>query len=1006
MWLVASRRPLLAPAVAFACGACVGLAGPAFPPWLSPALLLALSPPAAPAAFAAAGWAASSAAWAAAVQPPEGPATIEGVVASVPVPAGNRLRFILRSADGRGHEVLAPPVAWPLSLGDRVRLVARLEAPPGPRNPGGRDPAFHLAARGVSLRAVATLPPVRVGPPSPLAALERARGRFAEAAEVLPPRQRGVVRAIGTGDRGALDPATARSFARSGLAHVLAVSGFHLVVVAFGLERLLRALLLRLEPVARRWDVRRLSAAAAIPVAVVYALATGAQVPVLRAAVAALAAFAGVLLDREPDPLNTLALAALALLAAEPGALLDASLQLSFAAVAGLALWAAPLRRALPVGRSAPGTWRARLVEPLLAGACATAAASLATAPVLALHFRQVPLLGVLANVVGLPVGSALTVVAAAAAAAGVLSPALATPLLWIAHPLASMLLALSDAAAAPPWGTVGVGSPGPAAAAAALALAVAAGRTRGWRRALLAVAAAACLILPAQARRLSARLRGGLEVIFLSVGQGDAALLRLPDGSAALVDGGGSADGAYDPGARDVLPLLRDLGVGRLAAVFVSHPHPDHALGLGAVAFEIPADALFTNGDPGGEGVRAALSPWPRPVTLRPGATWERAGVRFEVVSGGGEGLGTNDASLVLRVTHGAAAFLFPGDVEARGEEAALARGGLRADVVKVPHHGSRTSSSAAFVAAVSPRFAVVSVGRRNPHGFPHPEVVARWRSAGAAVLRTDEGAVRFLSDGRAVRRVPAGSVLDPLAILRERPPRPRRGRAAGPRPGAVAGRSTSRPDRRRDGRLRWHGPWRGQDHAPRDRIPAPPRPGGRGGGRAGSRPPQRHPDGRRGPPPCRRGRRGAHRGSPSRGPLRIGRRRAPAPRLRAGPRPRHRRRPPHPRPPGVPAARPSPHGSGRRHGGGPRIQERGRRERTEAPRRPPARARRRDRARGDHLGLLRPSRGRDPNLPARRAAGGGASGGRSAPLARRRAPARPVRGGARPGRLSDPES
>ncbi|HSN93231.1 MAG TPA: DNA internalization-related competence protein ComEC/Rec2 [Anaeromyxobacteraceae bacterium] len=844
---MATRRPLVAPAIAFACGACAGVAGPGFPAWLAPLLLLGLSPPAAPAAFALAGWAAASASRASPATAPEGPATIEGTVTSVPIPAGQRIRFLLRASDGRGHEVLSPPVAWPLSLGDRVRIVARLELPPGPRNPGGRDAAFHLAARGVSFRATALYPPVRVAPPSPLATLERARARFAEATGVLPPRERGVVRAIGTGDRGALDPATTLSFARSGLAHVLAVSGFHLVVVAFGLERMLRALLLRIEAIAGRWDARRISAAAAVPVAVVYALATGAQVPVLRAAVAALAVFAGALLDREPEPLNTLALGALALLAAEPGALLDPSLQLSFAAVAGLVLWAGPLRRALPVPRAAPGTWRARLVEPLVAGACATAAASMATAPVLALHFRQVPLLGVLANVVGLPVGSALTVAAALAAAAGALAPALATPFLLAAWPLASLLLALSDAAAAPSWGTLGVGSPGPAGAACALALAVLAGRAAGRRRVALAALAAACLVLPAEVRRLSARLRGGLEVTFLSVGQGDAALLRLPDGSAVLVDGGGSVDGSYDPGARDVLPLLRDLGVGRLAAVFVSHPHPDHALGLGAVAFSLPADYLFTNGDPGHEAVRIALSPWPRPVPLLPGDAWERAGVRFEVSGGERAGLGTNDASLVVRVRYGTTAFLFPGDVEARGEEAAVARGGLRADVVKVPHHGSRTSSSEAFVAAAAPRFAVVSLGRGNPWGFPHAEAIDRWRAAGAVVLRTDEGAIRFLSDGRSIRRVPPDAVLDPIATLGEIRRRPRggeRGRGAHAR-----GRGPARPRPRSRGFAHFAVARSLEDRDPCAAPPHPARPGTQVAPRRGRR--RMRPT--RGPPPAR---------------------------------------------------------------------------------------------------------------------------------------------------------
>jgi competence protein ComEC len=768
---LSARHPLLPLALAFAAGAALGTSGTPFPRLAAPALLLALSPPLAPLAFALAGWAAASSARAPASPAPAGPTAIEGCVASVPSTSGGRLRFVLRDEAGLRYDVSAPPLEWPLALGDRIRVAVRLSAPSGPRNPGGRDVAFHLAAQGISLRARATLPPVRVAPPSALAALERARARFAEAAAALPPRERGVVRAIGTGDRAALDPDTADSFARSGLAHVLAVSGFHLVVVVFGLERLLRAALVRSDWLCARADPRRLAAAVAIPAAAVYALATGAAVPVLRAAIAAAAAFAGTLLDRESGALDRLALAALALLAAEPGALLDVSLQLSFAAVGGLALWAGPMRRALPVVRAARGTWRARLVEPHLAGACATLAASLATAPVLALHFRQVPLLGVLANVVALPVGSALTLAAALAALAASVAPALAAPFLWGARPLATALVALSDAAAAPSWGTLGVGTPGTLGAVSALAFAVAAGRARGGPRAALAFACALSLLAPAELRAAAARARGGLEVLFVSVGQGDAALLRLPDGAAVLVDGGGSADPAYDPGARDLVPLLRDLGVRRLAAVFVSHPHADHVLGLRAVAAAIPGDLLFTNGDRGDRRARAALARFPAPVVLRPGDRWERAGVTFECVGALGPDAGTNEASLVLRVAYGATAFLFPGDVQARGEAAAVARGGLAADVVKVPHHGSRGSSSAAFVAAVAPRLAVVSVGRDNRHGLPHAEAVDRWRAAGALVLRTDEGAIRLLSDGRSVRRVPAKAALDPLATWRERP-------------------------------------------------------------------------------------------------------------------------------------------------------------------------------------------------------------------------------------------
>jgi competence protein ComEC len=765
-----ARHPLVGPALGLLAGVVAGVEGLRFPPGALLALPLALSPPLAPLAFGAAGWLLAASGRAPPAEP-AGEVLLGGRIVSVPDRYGDRLRFRLRTAEGRLVEVAAPPAEWPLALGDEVRLTAELRAPPGPRNPGGRDAAARLAASGIALRAVAAGPVVRTRPPSAAARLERAREGFAEAAvRVLPPREAALVRAIGTGDRGALDPATTLSFARSGLAHVLAVSGLHLVVVAFGLERLLRALLLRAEPVAARVDPRRLSAAAALPLSVLYALATGAGVPVLRAALAASVAFGGALLDREATAPNVLALAVLALLAADPGAALDPSLQLSFAAVAGLALWAGPLRRALPVPAPRRGSWRARLQEPILRGVCATLAASAATAPVLAVHFRQLPLLGVLANVAGVPIGSALTALAALAALAAAAWPPLAVPFLLASWPLAWGLRELSDVAAAPRWGVLGLASPGLVGAGAFGLAALAATGARGWRRIAAAAFAVACLALPGPIRAAAARARGGLEVIFVSVGQGDAAILRLPDGAAVLIDAGGAPDGGPDPGARDVVPLLRDLGVRRLAAVFVSHPHPDHALGLAAVLDAFPVERAFSNGDDG-EGASREILAALRPEPLAPGARWERAGVVFEVRGGDRTTLAANDASLVLRVAYGRTAFLFPGDVEERGEASAVAQGGLAADVVKVPHHGSRRSSTAAFAAAVRPRFAVVSVAAENRFGFPHEEALARWRAAGALVIPTDEGAVRFLSDGRSVARAHAESILDPLALLAERP-------------------------------------------------------------------------------------------------------------------------------------------------------------------------------------------------------------------------------------------
>ena len=641
---------------------------------------------------------------------------------------------------------------------------------------------------------------MRLAPPSPLAWLEAGRDRLAAAAGALPPRQAALVRAIGAGDQSGVDPATLEAFARSGLVHLLSVSGLHLAVVAFGARGAIRWLLNRNDALASRLDPDRTSAALAAPVAVVYALATGAQVPVIRSALGALAVFVAALLQRELGALDALALAALCILAADPAALGDISFQLSFASVAGLALLTSPLRRACPIPPPGPGArrWR-RAAEWLLQAACASAAATAATAPLTAFHFRRLPLLAVPANLAGIPAGSALTVLAAAAAVAATASARLAGPLLLACRPPAAALLWLADVFGAPSWSTVGLASPGALGLAATYGLGLAALRLRGRARWACAALAAAALLAPGPLRALAARHRGGLEVTFLSVGQGDAAVLRFPDGSAAVVDAGGDPRGLRDPGARDVLPFLRDAGIRRLAAAFLSHPHADHLLGLPAVVQEIPPDRFLGNGRHGGEEVARAWARLPAPGALARGDVWERAGVRVEVLGppAGAGAFTENESSLVLRVRFGETAFLFLGDVEAAGEAALVECGGVAADVVKVAHHGSRTASSEALAAAVHPRWAVLSLARHNPFGFPNAEALQRWEAAGAEVLRTDRGAVRFWSDGRTVRRVDPAGAIDAWALWREqsgsRPgPRPRpRARPGGPggsRPGLAS--------------------------------------------------------------------------------------------------------------------------------------------------------------------------------------------------------------------------
>jgi competence protein ComEC len=747
------------------------------------AALLSLSPPLTPLALFCAGLGAPRPSAPAASEPVE--LEVQGHVASVPERRADRVRFLLRTTAGRLFEISAPEPVWPLAWGDRIRLSAELRSFPGARNPGGWNRAARAAAHGIELEGYSRLPPARIAPPSPLAHLEAARLRFSVAAEQsMPPRESALVRALGAGDTSAIAPETLDAFARSGLAHLLSVSGLHLAVVAFGLFRLMRWLLIRWDLVALRVDPRRWAALLTLPITCLYALGTGAQVPVVRSAIVASVAFLGVILDREGELFNTLALAALAILTVEPGALHDPSFQLSFASIGGLALMTAPLRRALPVARRLGRLGRLR--EVVLTSICASLAATLATAPIVAFHFRRISLLAVPANLVGIPIGSGLTVLATLAALSTSALPPLGALLLRLCAPLAALLLWVNDIFASPRWGTMSVASPGLVGLGGCLVLAGVSLRARRASLRLAALTGAlAALLLPGPLRWLSARQRGGLEVVFLSVGQGDSAILRLPDGSGVLIDAGGDPTGRFDPGARDVAPFLNDMGVRRLAAAFVSHPHADHLLGLPAVYASLPIEELFSNGRAGDEASHAAWARLPLARALSAGDVREISGVRFEVLApqAGSVGLGENDASLVLRVVYGETIFLFPGDVEAQGIDALLGSGrALGADVLKVPHHGSRNGTSPAFANATRPRWAVITVAPHNRFGLPNREVVERWRAVGAEVLKTSDGAARFFSDGCTVRRTEPGHAIDAWALWQERSTSPVRLTAGGP--------------------------------------------------------------------------------------------------------------------------------------------------------------------------------------------------------------------------------
>lgn len=721
-----------------------------------------------------------------------GRAMLEGEVAlASPGPEGTRLLLDVVLWDGvpaaTRVRLSARGTLPPLAPGQRVRVGARVRPLEPPANPGQPDTAGRLARQGVSHTGGFGPGELVVLAPPPgwrrwvwetqdaLAGATRARAPTAEAASLF--------LTLAAGQRAELGEALEDTFSASGLAHVLSVSGLHVAALALVLLRVLRATLVRLPRLARAVDVRRLAAPLAVPCVWAYVVFTGWQAPAVRSAVMATAVLGGLALRRRADALNALALAALALLALEPACLVDLSMQLSFLAVLSLVVLTPALRAALPLPAPAgggPEGWRgraARLGETALQTLCASAAVTLAGAPLVAAAFGRLSLAGLVSNVVCMPLCGALTLLAAGGAALFAVAPPLAQPVLFLGAWASELLLWLARLFAALPLAAVPVPPPGSGATALfALGLALfalGAGRVR-WGGLLapaavlwVALGPAAPLAPPFLSRPFLSQ--PGLTITFLSVGHGDAILLSS-GGQHALVDAGGVPNGA-DTGQRFVVPFLREAGITRLALAVLSHPHPDHALGLPSTLAAVPAERLWLAAGTGDGALSRAVrqaAAGAHVEEVEAGHPPLRLGeVTLEVLGPPRDRLlleGVNDASVVLRVRHGDVTVLLTGDVEAAGEaalEEALGDGGP-VTVLKMPHHGSRTSSTPAFLARTRPRAVVVSAGRHNRFGLPHPEVLARYEALGVPVYRTDlQGAVRLESDGRTVRLegyLPAG--------------------------------------------------------------------------------------------------------------------------------------------------------------------------------------------------------------------------------------------------------
>lgn len=688
---------------------------------------------------------------------------VTGVVDDLPRhgPTGSRFVLAVESATQDGQPVVLPPrlsLAWypgidadallagpgeTVEAGQRWRLTVRLRRPHGTMNPHGFDLELWLFERGLGatgyVRSTAGARAERLADGACcVVARARERVRAAIGHRVDDPGAAGVLAALAVGDQGAIERDDWDVFRATGIAHLVAISGVHVTMFAWlagGIvgrlwRRSARLMLALPAPTAAAWG----GLAAAAGYAVLAGWGVPAQRTVWMLAVFVVLRAAG---RRWPTPLALLA-AAVVVTVVDPWALLQPGFWLSFVAV-GLLIASEPA-----AAREAVGATRLAQVLATSRQALRTqAVATVGLAPLTMIFFQQVSVVGFVANLVAIPL---VTLFVTPLALLGIVLPALWLPaaagvqaLVAVLQGLAAWPGAVWTAAAAPVW-----------AVAAGLLGGVLAVLPGPARLRLCGVALIVPLLIPAIERPP----HGGFDLLAADVGQGTAVLVRTRQ-HLLVYDTGPRWSPVSDAGARILVPLLRGRGERHIDRLVLSHADSDHTGGASSLmdAFEV-GEVLGSL--PAGHPLRAA-TPAFRPCEA--GQRWQWDGVDFAVLHpppGLAEGgTRTNAMSCVLRVAGDGRSVLLTGDIEAAQEAALVAadREALRSEVLLVPHHGSRTSSTPAFLEAVEPSVGVVQAGYRSRFGHPAPDVMARYHARAIEVVRSDTcGAWRWPADAAPV--------------------------------------------------------------------------------------------------------------------------------------------------------------------------------------------------------------------------------------------------------------
>jgi competence protein ComEC len=668
----------------------------------------------------------------------------------------------------------------PFMPGDIVQVSrVRLYPPRGFWNPGGFDLQRYLTRRGIfAIGGVSKANRVRLLEVSPGWQVAR---WFEAWRQTLRTRVRAhlespydtVLLALVLGDRGSVPDDVRGAFQQAGAAHLLVVSGLHVGFVAaaclFAWRWLLRLARSWLPPHwLPGWRPTPTAALLSLPMLLVYCTLVGWKVPTTRAALMIGSSLLALMLQRRHELPHALALAASLIVILDPAAPFSVGFQLSFVAV-GCILLAVSRVSPPPPFSGILQRWRRRVQLYVVV----STAAFLGTGPILAATFHTIPSFGIVTNLLAVPLAALVVPLGVVALGGLTLWPAAGAVIGSGLQPLITALVALVQEVAGWPGGQWHLAAPSAPMIVGSYGLLVGffLPVMKRWR-VLLAGCCVVLVVGGGIGQYLATRARD-LRVTFLDVGSGDAILVQAPGNHALLVDGGGTYDGRFDIGARVIAPVLWDRWIRRFDLVAMTHPQVNHARGLVSVLRLFPSAHLLTNGTPlTADYLRELLRVARRRGTRHHRAPegprrWRWGKLQVTVLAPpeaaeqrrtGWQPSTENDRSLVLRLQYGRVRVLLTGDIHQATERWLVRhRRDLRADVLHIPHHGSKTSTSPAFVRRVRPAVGIISLGAGNPYGHPRPQVLETLAAAGVEVYRTDyHGAITVTSDGWGYRITP----------------------------------------------------------------------------------------------------------------------------------------------------------------------------------------------------------------------------------------------------------